>query len=410
MDGASNLLDNAFKSGLLERDPTSVYQQIRATGERSFRSVVWGAPVLHRYSDVAGALRDPVRFSNYGRVVNHLKINFPAAAKHELRPLVDHYTNGLINSDPPEHTRLRRLIQSAFLPRTLERLRERVDAVCVELLDNAGQRGTIDWVQDFAFQLPVTMIAELLGIPQDMREQFKDWSVRTTEFMATPNPSLEVMLRSQTALLELRAYFSSVCAERLQQKGEDLISLLVHAEVDGDRLTEDEVLGTCVTLLIGGHETTTSLLTSAVWLIGENPQVRQLLKQNPDKIPSAVEEILRYSPPFHRILRVATCDMDYAGISIKAGETVVLLLGAANRDPETFADPDVLNVERSPNRHVSFGYGIHHCLGAGLARMEAPAALTHLMRRFPDFKAVTQTPDWHDGMVRSIRKWEVQVA
>ena len=403
------LLENAISSGLLAENPSLVYAKLHASGERHCHVPSWGAQVFFKYSDVAGVLRDPVSYSNCGRVVNHLKRAFPGKADGELKPLADHYSQGLINSDPPDHTRLRRLVQTAFLPRTLENLRPQVEKICQTLLDRAEERGRIEFVADFAFLLPVTVIAEMLGIPQDMREQFKGWSGRIVEFMATPNPSLEAMRRSQAALLELREYFSSVFRERRAQPGEDVISLLVTAQMDGDRLTEEELQSTCVTLLIGGHETTTALLTSAVWHLGTRPELRRELSGDPARLPEAVEEFLRYEPPFHRILRVAAADTECAGVPVKKGDTILLLLGAANRDPEQFPDPDTLNPRRAPNKHVAFGYGIHHCLGAGLARLEAPEALRQLVSRFPNLRCEQTAPEWHDGMVRAIRSLEINM-
>lgn len=404
-----NLLDSARKEGLLERNPYPVYRALHETGERFIFSESWKAPVFFKYADVIDILRQPQKFSNHGRVVNHLKRAFPAEASGELKPLADHYSAGLINCDPPDHTRLRKLIQQAFLPRTLERLRPRVDEICGGLIGRLSELGTADFVAEFAFQLPVTVIAEMLGIPHAMRDQFKDWSVRVVEFMASPNPPLDAMRHSQSALLELRAYFSSVFEERRKDPGDDVISILVHACEAGDRLTEEELLSTCVTLLIGGHETTTALLTSAAWHLGICPELRRALAQDPDLLPGAVEEFLRYEPPFHRILRVVSEDTEFASAHLRRGDTILLLLGAANRDPDQFPDPDILNIRRSPNKHVSFGYGMHHCLGAGLARLEAPSALGHLLRAFPDFKCESE-PQWHDGMVRSIKSLEISFA
>lgn len=403
------LLENAKSSGLLAETPAPVYAKLHASGTRHCHVPSWGAPVFFKYADVADILRNPVGFSNCGRVVNHLKRTFPGEADGELKPLADHYSQGLINSDPPDHTRLRRLVQSAFLPRTLENLRPQVEKICRSLLDRAEERGRMEFVADFAFLLPVTVIAEMLGIPQDMRDQFKNWSGRIVEFMATPNPSLEAMRRSQAALLELREYFASVFRERRAQPGGDVISLLVTAQMDGDRLTEEELQSTCVTLLIGGHETTTALLTSAAWHIGNRPELRRQLSGNSVLLPEAVEEFLRFEPPFHRILRVAAADTECAGIPVRKGDTILLLLGAANRDPEQFPEPDTLNPRRSPNKHVAFGYGIHHCLGAGLARLEAPEALRQLLLRFPNFRSDETAPEWHDGMVRAIRSLEIKI-
>ena len=283
-----------------------------------------------------------------------------------------------------------------------------MDKICTDLIARLRDLGTTDFVAEFAFQLPVTVIAEMLGVPHAMRDQFKEWSVRIVEFMASPNPPVEAMRRSQAALLELRAYFSSVFEERRRQPGEDVISILVNARESGDKLTEEELLSTCVTLLIGGHETTTSLLASSLWLIGNHPGLRDDLILHPELMPSAVEEFLRVQPPFHRILRVVSSDIEFADTRLNEGQTIVLLLGAANRDGAQFPDPDCIDIRRSPNKHVSFGYGMHHCLGAGLARIEAPASLGHLLRAFPEFEC-EPNPQWHDGMVRSIKRLHVRV-
>ena len=404
----TSILDSAFADGTFQKNPFSIYRALHENGGRNVFSEAWNAPVFFKYADAAEILRRPLEFSNRGRVVNHLKRTFPTEASGELKPLADHYSAGLINSDPPDHTRLRKLIQQAFLPRTLDRLRPRVDKICTDLIALLRDLGTTDFVAEFAFQLPVTVIAEMLGIPHAMRDQFKEWSVRIVEFMASPNPPLEAMRRSQAALLELRAYFSSVFEERRRQAGEDVISILVNARESSDKLTEEELLSTCVTLLIGGHETTTSLLASSLWLIGNHPGLRDDLILHPELMPSAVEEFLRVQPPFHRILRVVSSDIEFADTRLNEGQTIVLLLGAANRDGAQFPDPDCIDIRRSPNKHVSFGYGMHHCLGAGLARIEAPAALGHLLRAFPEFEC-EPNPQWHDGMVRSIKRLQVRV-
>lgn len=400
-------LDDALATGHMADRPADMYAMLHAGAAHVVFSEFWNAPVLFRYADVMEALRTHDRFSSRGRVVNHLRKAFPVEADGSLRPLADHYSAGLINSDPPDHTRLRRIIRTAFTSSALDRLRPEVTAICDELLDAAAQMGTVDFVRTVAFQLPVTVIATLMGIPVDMRLQFKAWSVGIAEFMSTPNPTLEVMRRSQHALLELRAYFATVFEARRKAPGEDLISLLVLAQDDGTMLTEEELQSTCVTLLIGGHETTTSLLASAAWHIGRAPDVRRALIDQPDLISGAVEEFLRYESPFQRILRVVATPTEFAGEVLAEGDTVVLLLGAANRDPAVFPDPDRLDLRRSPNKHVAFGYGIHHCLGAALARLEAPILLGALLNRFPDYACLTMEPEWHDGMVRSIRKLDV---
>jgi hypothetical protein len=409
VNSLSNPLDQAIADGTLVSDPYAVYHNLHADFPGVLRSELWGAPVVFRYDLVVAALRDFKRLSNQGRVVNHLKRRFTEEAAGELKPLVEHYSRGLIHSDPPDHTRLRRVIQSTFVPRTLERLRPRVAEIVAAFLDDAASQKKIEFVHGLAFLLPVTVIAELLGIPVEMRGQFKRWSGGVVEFMESPSPEVDCMRRSQSALLELRSYFASIVKQRRSTPGDDLLSLLVEARDGGDSLTDEELLSTCVTLLIGGHETTTSLLTSAIWLIGSHAKVRESLLEDLTRIPTAVEEMLRFEPPFQRILRVALEDLTVGGMPLRAGETVVLLLGAANRDPAQFEQPDLFDITRAPNRHVSFGYGIHHCLGAALARLEVPLALTSFLGRFPDFAVPQQPPEWHDGMVRSIRKLAVEL-
>jgi len=411
MSSASEpILETAIADGRIGSEPFGVYSELHSTGEAFCFSRSWDAAVFFKYEAVADILRSPKAFSNRGRVVNHLRNSFPAEARGELKPLADHYSQGLINSDPPDHTRLRRLIQPAFHPRILEGLRPRVEEICAGLLDRAAKRSEIEFVQDFAFQLPIAVIAEMLGIPRGMREQFKDWSTRVVEFMGKPNPSLAAMRRSQVALLELRAYFAEVFEERRRQPGDDVISLLVTARDEGDKLTEEELLSTCVTLLIGGHETTTALLSSAAWHLGVDLELRDRLASDLSLLKGAVEEFLRLEPPFHRILRVAEEDAERCGARLRSGQSVVLLLGAANRDPTQFPDPDRFDAGRSPNRHLAFGHGMHHCLGAGLARLEAPEALRQLLERFPEFRCENPRPTWKDGMVRSIERLHLRLA
>ena len=249
---------------------------------------------------------------------------------------------------------------------------------------------------------------ELLGIPPARRQDFKRWSGAILEFQAVPRAEAEVTLRSQKALLELRDYFRSVFAERRREPREDLISDLVAVEEQGDRLSEEELLSTCVSILIGGHETTTSLLTSAIWLLLNHPDQLRQLRETPALITGAVEESLRYESPFQRLGRVANEDVELANQRIHKGQTVLSLLGAANRDPEPFPDPDRFDIRRAPARNLAFGHGIHFCLGAALARLEASIAIPTVLCRLPRLELDTQDVQWNMGVLRALKALPVR--
>jgi cytochrome P450 len=397
----TDYLDAAIADGQLRQDPYPVYSVLRRDDPLCW-SEHWGCWVVSRHSDITMLFKDTQHFSNAGRVVHAIKNSYPEDDRKRLKPLIDHYSHGLINVDPPDHTRLRRLVQKAFTPRTLDRLRPRVAVIVRELLDRAASNKNFELIQDFAYLLPVTIIAELLGIPPKMHAQFKAWSQGIVAFMATPRPDVDVALSSQKALLELKEYFKEVFAECRRQPREDLISDLVNVHLGNESLTEEELLSTCVTMLIGGHETTTSLLASAMHLMVTTPELANRLRREPELMPSAVEEFLRYEPPFQRILRIVREPTELYGKTLVPGDTIMLLLGSANRDPEVFSGPDVFDPRRSPNRHLSFGHSVHFCLGAALARLEAPIALSMMVDRFPDASLADDSVTWQDGMIRCL--------
>jgi cytochrome P450 len=409
MTALTPFIDEAIAAGLLARDPYPVYQRMRAESPICW-SERWNCWMLCRHADVSATMQDFKRFANSGRLINGIKKMFPGEATGQLKPLMDHYSGGLIHSDPPDHTRIRKLVQATFQPRMLDRLRVHVQQIIDDLLDKVLPAGRMDIITDLAYPLPVTVIAELMGIPVEMRQEFKSWSQRTTEFQASPQPPLDAALRSQTALTELREYFRSIFAERRSNPREDLISELVNVHLDGQKLNEEELLSTCVSILIGGHETTTTLITSGIFLLLRHPEAMQMLREDPSLTQVAVEEFLRYEPPFQRIVRVARCDMELHGEQIKEGQTVMLLIGSANRDEAVFPNAETFDIKRTPNKHLSFGYGVHFCLGAGLARIEVPAAINSLLGRLPNMRSETAaiTEDWHDGMVRSLTSLPIQ--
>jgi hypothetical protein len=404
------MTERDFASEILARpdDPYPVYDALREHA-RVYFSATWKCWVLTHYQDIADVLLNAEAFSSRGRVTNVIQREFPEQFLEQIQPLFHHYSRGVINLDPPDHTRMRRLLQKTFLPRTLERLTPAIRITAEELLDTARRRGQVDVVADLAYPLPVTVIAELLGVPRQDREKFKRWSAIIMEFQAVPLPTADAILRSQAGIMEMRSYLAEVARQRRLEPREDIISELVTLEVDGDRLAEDELLSTCVTLLVAGHETTTNLIGSAVWLLLRHPGQLAALRENPALMPSAIEEVLRFESPLHRVGRTALCDIEIAGTRIRKGETVFLLLAAANRDPDQFPEPNRFDIYRSPNKHLAFGYGIHFCLGAALARLEAPIALQAVFERWPAATIAGESLPWHSGVMRGLQRLPLQI-
>lgn len=404
-----SVFDQAVGTTGFRNDPYPTYHAVRAADPVHW-SEAWGCWVLTRHADVVATLQDPETFSSRGRVTNVIERTYPSAFLQQTRPLLDHFKQGLINADPPDHTRLRRLIQKTFLPRTLERLRPRVESVVNDLLDAIPPEAEADLVRDLTHPLPVIVIAELLGVPREMRDQFKRWSAEILEFQAVPRADPAVVLRSQTALLECRSYLRTVVEERRRSPREDLLSDLARVEEAGDCLSEEELMSTGVALLVAGHETTTNLIASALYLLLRHPEELARLRTHPELLPAAIEETLRFESPLQRVGRTATRDVRIGERQIRRGDSVLALLGAANRDPEAFPEPDRFDIGRSPNRHVAFGSGPHFCIGAALARLEAPIALAAVRRRWPDLRLGTGPFEWNSGVMRGLRSLPVIIS
>jgi cytochrome P450 len=259
-------------------------------------------------------------------------------------------------------------------------------------------------VHDLAHPLPVQVIAQLFGVPREDVGHFTRWSAGIVEFMKSPQSAFEICLRSQASLLELRAYLRSAIAERRAKPRDDVLSLMVHAQSEGDALTEEDILGTSVTLLLGGHETTTRLLTTTILELLRHPAQLEQLRADPSLMETAVEEFLRYCGPFHRDQRVCLTDTTVGGIPVAKGDFILLMLAAANRDPEQFADPDTLDLARKPNRHLAFGFGPHICLGAHLARLEMAVALGTLLATCRELRLLSEPIAWDFGFLRGPRE------
>jgi len=303
----------------------------------------------------------------------------------------------MLDLDPPDHTRLRSLVHQAFTPRLVEDLRARVQTVADELLEAVSLRGQMDVVNDYALPLPITIITEILGVPTRDRHKFHKWTQAVVS-LTSPSPTLRVLPVVWRFIRYLRHFFKV----RQRDPHNDLVSALIHAEESGDRLSQNELLAMVFLLLIAGHETTVNLISGGVLALLENPDQMKKLRSDQELIKPAVEELLRYtSPVFMTTERYALEDVSIHGVPIAKGEMVLGVIGSANRDENVFACPDELDLGREPNRHLSFGHGIHFCLGAPLARLEAQIAFKTLLRRMPHLR-LNASPDslrWQPSMM-----------
>jgi pimeloyl-[acyl-carrier protein] synthase len=378
-----------------QRDPYPFYRALRDEDPVHFHELLqlW---ILTRYADVSAVLRDP-RFSSDRSKIRIAALRLPAV-REALRPIAAALEGTMLFADPPAHTRLRNLVTKAFTPRVIDAYRERIHEIVEEILERAQSARRLDVIRDLAYPLPVTVIAEVLGVPPNERAAFKRWSddlaVLLDPFVPAP-----VFERAQESALEMHAYLQGVFAERRRRPQHDLVSRLVRAEEEGDLLSESELFAVCALLLGGGHETTTNLIGNGMLTLLRHPQERQRLQENPALIETAVDEFLRYESPVQFTGRTATVDFQIGGKRIAAGDFVVLCLGAANRDPAEFVDPERLDIGRRHNRHLAFGLGIHACLGGRLACLEGGIAIAALLRRFPDLRPERDEPQWYPAVV-----------
>jgi cytochrome P450 len=395
MPASWNPLDPQFKV-----DPYPSYRSLLE--EDPFHRSPFGPLVLSRYDDCLTMLRHPAASSDQRKV--------PGWQPPEgIDPA--EITPSFLGLDPPDHTRLRALVAKAFTPRRVEALRPRMEVIVERLVDEAAGRGSMEVVADLAFPLPVLVICELLGVPPEDVDEFKEWSAAVARTLDPPFLIPEELLASaHAAASRAEAYFKQLIDKRRHRPSDDLISALIVAEESGEQLSEAEMLATLGLLLIAGHETTVNLIANGVLAFGRQPDQFTRLRQEPGLIRSAVEEVLRYDPPVHADGRTALEDIELPSGTVKQWEQPVILLPAANRDPAYFADPDCFDIARTDNRHLSFGFGIHHCLGAPLARAEAQVALGYLARSFSAIELLDDPPPYKDNLVlRGVSSLEVRL-
>src|SRR2546425_804761 len=367
-------------------DPYPAYRAMRERSPvcRDASGTHW---VVTGYTEARTVLTDP-RFGEAAGRGGRIRVSLTSVEGPDGLP---GRVETMLSQDPPEHTRLRRLVSKAFTPRAVEKMRPLIQEIVNELLDGLAGHAEFDLVSELAWPLPVIVIAEMLGIPREDRGRFKRWSDAMVATLGGDYSSLDEARRSNEELVD---YVSRVIADRRKQPRDDLISRLVAAEESGQRMSEDEMLGTVALLLVAGNETTTHLISSGMLVLLRNPAQMARLREDPSLLPSAVDEMLRYTGPVHTTRRQAGEDVPLGDARIRRGEVVVGILAAANRDPNKYEDPDRFDVARNPTDHVAFGDGIHFCLGAALARLEGQIAIGTLLRRFPNLQLLDDQPEW----------------
>ena len=354
-----------------------------------------GVWLVTRYEDVSAVLKDERFVKDWRDAMTPEQLAQIPPIPEVMKPLA----RNMLDTDPPDHERLRSLVQKAFTPRLIERMRPRVQAIADDLLHAVQDRGEMDLIDDYAFPLPIIVIAELLGVPAEDRNKFREWSNAAVSGDTTQEYMEKVLLPHMQAFT---GYLRAMFEEKRKNPKDDLISGLVRAEEAGDMLSEDELLGMVFLLLVAGHETTVNLIGNGMLALLQHPDQLQKLREDPSLIKPAIEELLRYDGPVETSTeRFAREDIAIGGTVIPKGEMVMVVIASADHDPERFANPDELDLTRADNKHLAFGKGIHFCLGAPLARMEGQIAINTLLRRIPELRLADSPGSltWRPGMV-----------
>jgi cytochrome P450 len=375
-----------FAGADYKNNPYSVYAQMRAEAPVQPAVLRNGVKVLlvTRYADVLASLKDD-------RLVKNIRNARPKTLMGKLGLEPNLNNTNMLRADPPEHTRLRALAHAAFTPKFINQMHAHVQEIADGLLAAVQPNGRMDLINDFAFPLPITVITEMLGVPTADEQKFRKWS---TAIIASGAISTEGT-RLVPELLPFLQYVSRLVKQRTQAPQDDLISQLIHAEQNGDRFSQREVIGTTILLLIAGHETTVNLIGNGALALLQAPEQMQKLKQDPKLIKPAVEEILRFVNPVQLVNRYASVDLEIGGVAVPKGSHLLLLVSAANHDPAFAAAPDQLDVSHGDAKHLAFGQGIHYCLGAPLARLEGEIAFTTLLQRLPNLRLADPSAALH---------------
>ncbi|WNG39645.1 cytochrome P450 [Archangium violaceum] len=376
-----------FFSPEVPANPHPLLHRLRAN-EPVYRSPQFNGWVLTRHEDIVAASKD--RRLVAANMTGWLD-QMSGEEKRELKPVRDAIRLWVGHTNEQDHLRFQRVFKKYFTPATVEGLRPRVQELTDELLDTVQDRGEMEVVSQLSFPLPANVIAELLGVPTADRELLLRWSADVVPLFR--RSSIETLRQSQRSVLEMHDYMRPIIAARRREPRNDLISVMVAAQNEGLILNEEEIVANCVLLLFAGHETTAHLISQGLMLLLEHPEQLNQLKANPELMPGAIEEMLRYNGPASAMMRTSIEPLELAGRQFDAGQLFVLVYMAGNRDPEVFADPDRFDITRKPNKHLAFGMGAYYCLGAALARMEVDVCFRTLLRRMPNLRPAFTQPD-----------------
>lgn len=382
-------------------DPYTVYRRYREEDPVhwgiSSNPRLSGAWYLFHYQDVMEVLSSP----KFGREAHKVRDDGEGApVPKAYRGFSSMVSNWMVFRDPPTHTRLKTIVNKVFSPKMVENIRPAITDIVDSLLDKVQNNGEIDLVDDFAFPLPVMVIADMLGVDPQDRPRFRKWALALQHASASRlTPSPEIYQQAEEATQGFIDYFKQEIAKRHLEPGTDLITALVKARDEGNKLSDEEVLATCIHLLTAGHETTINLISKGILALLHQPQALNLLRSHPELIPAAVEELIRYDSPVQMVSRWAYEDVVIGGKLIRRGDSVGLMLGSANRDPEHFENPDIINFQREEGKHCGFGSGIHFCLGSSLARAETTIAINILLNRLLEMRLVDSDIEWANNIV-----------
>lgn len=370
-------LENPYPTYASLRQTDPIYRMLLPDGQYAW--------LITRYEDAVQVLKDQRFIKDISKL---------SGSNIEQESV---FTHTMLFADPPDHKRLRGLVQKAFTPKMVSEMRDRIQSITDELLDQVAHKDRMNLIDDFAFPLPIIVICEMLGVPSEDRDKFRLWSNSLIEG-SNGEHAQNIYQHMNEFIQYLRERFAKV----RENPGHDLISQLIAAEDEGDQLTEQELYGIVSLLIIAGHETTVNLIGNSILSLLEHPKQLELLQNNPELIHTAIEESLRYEGPVEfSTSRWAYEDLEFKGITMKKGDLVIIALNSANRDPEQFQDPDIFDITREKSKHLAFGAGIHLCLGAPLARLEGEIAIISLLQRYPNIKLQVNKDEleWRPGMI-----------
>lgn len=383
-----------FSDPAVQANPYPIYRELRKTAPVFWNGRSW---LISRYDDIVELLNDP-RVSS-ARAESIFQV-LPPDIQQELAPLRHVLGSRMLLTDPPTHTRLRNLVTKAFSARGVTEKRATIQQICDRLLDRVIEQGAMDVIRDLAVPLPGWVIANVLGVPPADQENFTRWSrdqVRVYDRPGTEGDRTSIMRQGQASMLEMKMYLEEVIAARRREPRDDLITMLVQAEEQGDRLSTDEMVVMIIALLVGGNNSTAHLIGNAVLTLLRHPDALRQLRASPELIKPAVEEVLRYESPVQATSRVAREAIPLGDYVIEPGQGVSLLFGSANRDDAQFPDPERFEIARHPNRHLTFAHGPHFCLGSAVARAEAQAAALAIVQRCGDLQLASDRIEWLEG-------------